>query len=227
MISDIKQLSTEKKQHLIAVCIGTALVLALIYWFLIRSAQADLVKVQASITEAEKKYAEAAKLVKSAEAEEEKLSRREEQLAAVEATMVTGDANLWIRLTYEKFRTQAPYKVEIPNFPPPSMGEMVMIPDFPYKAATYRVTGQAHYHDLGKFLADFENHFPYLRVLNLSLGSEGSGGTAAGTTTTGDSGPETPIGWILTTRRAPSASRSSRPPRTTPSTWSCTPPTRS
>lgn len=186
MISDIKLLSPEKKQHLIAVCIGTALVLALIYWFPIRSAQDDLMKVQTSITEAEKKYAEAAKLVKSAEAEGEKLTRREEQLAAVEATMVTGDANLWIRLTYEKFRSQALYKVEIPNFPPPGMGDMVMFPDFPYKAAAYRVTGQAHYHDLGRFLADFENQFPYLRVLNLSLGPEGPGGTAAVMATTGD-----------------------------------------
>ncbi len=186
MISDIKLLSPEKKQHLIAVCIGTALVLALIYWFPIRSAQDDLMKVQSSITEAEKKYAEAAKLVKSAEAEGEKLTRREEQLAAVEATMVTGDANLWIRLTYEKFRSQALYKVEIPNFPPPGMGDMVMFPDFPYKAAAYRVTGQAHYHDLGRFLADFENQFPYLRVLNLSLGPEGPGGTAAVMATTGD-----------------------------------------
>lgn len=186
MISDIKLLSPEKKQHLIVVCIGTALVLALIYWFPIRSAQDDLMKVQTSITEAEKKYAEAAKLVKSAEAEGEKLTRREEQLAAVEATMVTGDANLWIRLTYEKFRSQALYKVEIPNFPPPGMGDMVMFPDFPYKAAAYRVNGQAHYHDLGRFLADFENQFPYLRVLNLSLGPEGPGGTAVVMATPGD-----------------------------------------
>ena len=160
MINDIKQLSAEKKQHLIGVCIGTVLVLAGIYWFPIRSVKADLAGVQASI----------------AEAEIGKLSRREEQISAMEATMVAGDPNLWIRLTYEKFRTQAPYKVEIPNFPAPGMGDMQMIPDFPYKAATYRVVGQAFYHDFGKFLAEFENHFPYMRVMNLDLGPEGTGG---------------------------------------------------
>lgn len=42
MINDIKQLSAEKKQHLIGVCIGTVLVLAGIYWFPIRSVKADL-----------------------------------------------------------------------------------------------------------------------------------------------------------------------------------------
>ena len=180
MISDIKALSAEKKQHLVAVAMGTIILLAALYFALIRPAQASLAKVQTSITEAEKKYAEAAKLVRSAEAEDEKLTRREEQLTAIESTMVSGDANLWIRLTHEKFRTQAPYKVEIPNFPPPSMGEMQMIPDFPYKAANYRVSGTAYFHELGKFLADFENFFPYLRVANLDLYAEEFGGAVAG-----------------------------------------------
>ncbi|MEK7393173.1 MAG: hypothetical protein AAB214_11475 [Fibrobacterota bacterium] len=184
MISDIKQLSTEKKQHLVGVAIGTVLVLAGIYVFVILPAQASLVKIRASIVEAEKKAADALKLVKSAEAEDEKLARRLEQLTSMEATMVSGDPNLWIRLTYEKFRTQAPYKVEIPNFPSPIVGDMAMIPDFPYKSATYRVTGTAHYHDLGKFLAEFENYFPYLRVMNLNIGPEGVGGTS---TSEGDS----------------------------------------
>lgn len=183
MFSQIKQLSPEKKQHLVAVAMGTLMALGLIYFFLIRSAQGSLAKMQASIAEAEKKYTDAAKLVKTADAEEEKLTRREEQLAAVESGMVTGDANLWIRLTYEKFRTQAPYKVEIPNFPPPGMGDMTMIPEFPYKSATYRVSGSAYYHDLGKFLAEFENYFPYLRVLNLDLGPEESN---AATSVAGD-----------------------------------------
>ena len=180
MLNDIKQLSTEKKQHLLAVGIGTVVLLVVLYFVLIRPTQASRAKLQASVIEAEKKANDAIKLVKSTEAEEEKLTRREEQLAAVEATVVTGDPNLWIRQTYEKFRSQSPYKVEIPNFPPPALGEMVMIPEFPYKAATYRVRGSAYYHDLGKFLAEFENYFPYMRVMNLELSPEDAGATPAG-----------------------------------------------
>ncbi len=172
MISEIKQLSNEKKQHLFAVVMGTLMVLALVYFFVISSAKASLAKIHTDITEAEKKYSEASKLVRSSEAEDEKLTRREEQLAAIESGMVTGDPNLWIRLTFDKFRAQAPYKVEIPNFPTPAIGDMAMIPDFPYKAATYRVAGSAYYHDLGKFLSEFENFFPYIRVLNLDLSPE-------------------------------------------------------
>lgn len=182
MISEIKQLSNEKKQHLFAVVVGTVMVLAGIYFFVISSAKTGLAKIHTEIAEAEKKYADASKLVRSSEAEDEKLARREEQLAAIESAMVSGDPNLWIRLTYEKFRTQAPYKVEIPNFPTPSMGDMAMLPEFPYKAATYRVSGSAYYHDLGKFLSDFENFFPYIRVLNLDLSPE----EAATSSATGD-----------------------------------------
>lgn len=182
MINEIKQLSNEKKQHLAAVVMGTIMVLAAIYFLVIRSAQESVAKIHNEIAEAEKKYSEASKLVKSSDAEEEKLARREEQLAGIEAGMVAGDPNLWIRLTFDKFRAQAPYKVEIPNFPTPSMGDMAMIPEFPYKAATYRVTGSAYYHDLGKFLSEFENFFPYIRVLNLDLSPE----EAATSTSAGD-----------------------------------------
>ena len=40
---------------------------------------------------------------------------------------------------------------------------------FPYKQVTLQVAGTAHYHDLGKFLADFENEFPHIRLVNLDI----------------------------------------------------------
>lgn len=177
MINDFKQLSNEKKQHFILVLIGTVLALSVIFFVVIRPASASTAKLKGDLAAAEKKFSDAAKLVRSAEAEEEKLAAREAQLGAIESSMVSGDQNLWIRLTYEKFRTQAPYKVEIPNFPPPALGNMDMIPEFPYKAATYRVAGTAFYHELGKFLSDFENAFPFMRVLNLELTPEEEAGT--------------------------------------------------
>jgi hypothetical protein len=44
-----------------------------------------------------------------------------------------------------------------------------MFPKFPYKAVQFSLRGTAYFHDFGKFLADFENRFPYLRVQNLEL----------------------------------------------------------
>jgi hypothetical protein len=44
-----------------------------------------------------------------------------------------------------------------------------LLPNFPYKQITLTVAGTAHFHDLGRFLADLENQFPHVRLLNLGL----------------------------------------------------------
>jgi hypothetical protein len=44
-----------------------------------------------------------------------------------------------------------------------------MFAKFPYRAAVFNVRGTAHYHDFGKFVADFENAYPYMRIQNFEL----------------------------------------------------------
>lgn len=180
MINEIKALSNEKKQHLAAVAMGTVMALALVYFLLISPAQDALKKLGAQIAEAEKKYTEADRLVKRTQAVHEDYDRLTEHLAGIEASMVTGDLVQWIRSTEIKFRAQAPYKVEIPNFPFRGQGDMAMIPEFPYKAANYGFSGSAYYHDLGKYLADWENQFPYMRVLSLEMSPEDTGSVSTG-----------------------------------------------
>ena len=182
MISEIKALSAEKKQHLAAVGMGTVMALAAVYFLMISPAQVALKKLGVQIAEAEKKYADAERLVKRTQAVNDEYDRLNEHLNGIEASMVSGDLVQWIRSVELKFRTQAPYKVEIPNFPFRGQGEMTMIPEFPYKAATYGFSGTAYYHDLGKYLSDWENQFPYMRVLSLDLVPE----DAAGGNTGGD-----------------------------------------
>jgi len=56
-----------------------------------------------------------------------------------------------------------------------------MIPDFPYRAANYLFGGSAYSHDLGRYLADWENQFPYMRILNLEITPDDPGPFAATT----------------------------------------------
>lgn len=176
MLNEIKGLSNEKKQHLAAVGIGTVMVLVVVYFVLISPAQDALKKLGTQAAEAEKKYTEADRLVKRTALVHEDYERLNAHLNSIEASMVTGDLVQWIRSTEIKFRAQAPYKVEIPNFPFRGQGDMTMIPDFPYKAASYTFSGAAYYHDLGKYLADWENQFPYMRVLSLEMVPDDPGG---------------------------------------------------
>lgn len=183
MIQEIKSLSNEKKQHLLAVVMGTVVALVVVYFLLISPAQDTLKKLGTQTAEAEKKFVEADRQRKRADAVHDELERLDQHLASIEAGMVpASDLVQWIRSTEVKFRAQSPYKVEIPNFPFRGQGDMSMIPDFPYKAATYAFTGNAYYHDLGRYLADWENQFPYMRVLNLDLAPDDAGNN----TVTGD-----------------------------------------
>jgi Tfp pilus assembly protein PilO len=49
------------------------------------------------------------------------------------------------------------------------MGDVDLLAHFPYRELKVTVTGTAYYHDLGKFIADFENEFPHIRIVNLTV----------------------------------------------------------
>jgi len=181
MIADLKALSAEKKQHLAAVGMGTVLALVALYMLLIAPARQALAQLQTQTAEAEKKYTDADRLVRRGPAVQEELDRLEARLNSIEAGMVDSDPVQWIRSTEIKFRAQAPYAVDIPNFPFRGQGDMTMIPDFPYRAASYLFGGSAYYHDLGRYLADWENQFPYMRILNLEITPDDPGPFAATT----------------------------------------------
>src|SRR5438046_10759600 len=77
-------------------------------------------------------------------------------------------------------RFGAERKVDIPQFSREVTTGVGMFAKFPYKAAIFNVRGIAYYHDLGQFLADFENNFPYARIQNLEM-EPATGSAASGT----------------------------------------------
>ena len=106
--------------------------------------------------------------VDSADQIEAELAQGRKQLDAIEKTMATGDLYSWAINTIREFK--AAHKVEIPQFSQiDGPKDMTMLAGFPYKQATLTIGGTAQFHDFGKFVSDFENQFPYIRVMNLSL----------------------------------------------------------
>jgi hypothetical protein len=51
----------------------------------------------------------------------------------------------------------------------PEFIEAGLLPRFPYKAASFGLRLNGQFHEIGKFVADLENTFPYFRVQNLRL----------------------------------------------------------
>jgi hypothetical protein len=116
----------------------------------------------------EKKCRQVLDAIKNASQIESDLAIAKKALAEGETDVASGDLYAWVVNWLRQFK--AGYKVQIPQFS--QLGSPVdvnLIPNFPYKQTTLTVAGTAHFHDLGRFLADLENQFPHVRLLNLSL----------------------------------------------------------
>ena len=162
------KLSKEKRQHLILVVAGTVAVLAALGLVLIKGGYDKLGDLQQKKKTTEEKLDQMQKTVQRANEIETAYQKASDELAEKESGMAAGDLYSWMQGSLRKF--QRNYKVEIPQISPVSTPENVnCFSKFPYKQATLTIGGTAYYHDLGKFIADFENTFPLMRVANLSI----------------------------------------------------------
>lgn len=163
----MKNLPKEKRDKLILLCIGTLVVMAGLYYGLItiqKKTLADTLKKQG---EQGTKLSNAQRLTSLSGQIEKNLETVTARLKDVEATMPSGDIYSWSILTVNTFKEK--YQVEIPQFSKEVQSEVGMFAKFPYRAATFSLRGTAFYHDFGRFLSDFENTFPYMRIQNIEL----------------------------------------------------------
>jgi uncharacterized protein YecA (UPF0149 family) len=171
----IKNLSKEKRDQLILTGVCAIAVVAGIYLGVVKFQKRALDRIAKETSEQQDKVGRADRLVKMRADGEKTLAANLEKLKAIEQTMASGDMYSWVIMTMNRFR--ADRRVDIPQFSREVTTEVGIFPKFPYKAALFNIRGTAHFHDLGKFIADFENAYPYLRVQNLDL--EPAGQTAA------------------------------------------------
>jgi len=177
----MKNLPKAKRDRLILIGVGTLTILVVFYLGLLKSQEKAIKEIAKQTIEQQNKVNNAQRLVNSTAETQKNEEILAGKLKTIEATMASGDMYSWIILTVNKFREG--YKVEIPQFSREAPCDIGLLPKFPYRAAVFNVKGTAYFHDLGKFIADFENNFPYLRVQNLEL--DPAGGSSA--TATGDS----------------------------------------
>ncbi|MEO8425727.1 MAG: hypothetical protein ABI651_01315 [Verrucomicrobiota bacterium] len=163
----MNKLLKEKRDRIIAVAIATVIAIVGIWYGLIRSQQAKLEDSARTTIKAQEKVTNAKRRVEKEKPIRIELDAARQGLKAIEDKMASGDLYSWIIVTINKFR--AAHRVEIPQISREQVSEVNVIPGFPYKGATVTVRGTAYYQDLGKFIADFENTFPHVRLLNLEM----------------------------------------------------------
>ena len=164
----MKNLSTDKRKRLLLVVLVTAIAVCGLWFGVIRTQQSASKNLAARRAAAESKRDQMEHLIKNASRIEADLAEAAKQLSNLENGMASGDLYSWVINAIRQFKM--PYKVEVPQFSQiDGPRDMSMIPSFPYQQATLTVGGTAYFHDFGRFLSDFENQFPYFRLLNLNL----------------------------------------------------------
>ena len=189
----MNKLPKEKRDHLILVVIATVAAVAVLWFLILSSQQKSLIAMRNKTTEAQAKVAKAEDALKKGSVLDNQLAAASQQLRAIEDSMASGDMYSWVITTMKNFI--GGHNVSLPLFSREVVGEVSMIPKFPYKAATFQLKGSAYYHDFGKFLADFENSFSYVRVQNLEFAP----------TTTGDDREKLDVKFEIVTLIKPSA----------------------
>lgn len=89
------------------------------------------------------------------------------KLDELEARMASGDVFSWAITTIQDFKKGR--NVDLPQISTPSITKNTLLPGFPYNQAKLTVAGSAYFHDLGQFISDFENEFPFARITNLDI----------------------------------------------------------
>ena len=163
----MKWLPKDRQNPFIVVVLITATLLVAIYFFLIGAQHGLLAKIAVNRTTADKKLHDMDNTIKNADLTAKQLAVFKADLVRAETDMASGDLYSWTYSTMRQFKSA--YKVELPDIGAPKLGQVDLLPAFPYSQITFTISGKAYYHELGKFVADFENAFPHARLVNLNV----------------------------------------------------------
>jgi cell division protein FtsL len=166
----MNKLAKEKVQQIVLVWIMTAVVGALLWYFGIASLNGKRSATAGEIQAVEDKIADGNKKKGRATASKQSLETVEKELKQKEAGMASGELFFWLDSKLNEFIQQNNLvEVDISNKSRGEAADVGILPLFPYKAVKYALRGTAYYHDFGRFVAAFENAFPYMRLQNVEL----------------------------------------------------------
>lgn len=163
----MKRLPKDKQNKLVITIVGTLAVIGLIYFFLIAPMQEDNQKLAKDVKATRDNLDLIVKSIKQAAANAAEAEVVTVELAKAEEDTASGDLYAWSYDTIRRFKTG--YRVDIPTIGQPAVSDNDLLPNFPYKQMRIILRGTGYYHDIGKFIANMENKFPHIRLVNLAM----------------------------------------------------------
>lgn len=164
----MKKTTKEKRQQLILVVLVGLAVLGGLWYGLIRAQQRNIEATSLRRANLQRDLDGMKATIARTDEVAVELDELSELLSQCEENMASGDIYAWVITKIRDFKSG--YKVEIPQFSQIDGPRGVsLIPAFPYKQASLTVSGFGRFHDIGMFLSDFENQYPFMRLCNLTV----------------------------------------------------------
>lgn len=163
----MKRLPQAKRNQLIGVVAATIAAIALVYFFLISPQDQKNELLGGKIGSSTRFLQDIKKTNSQKNATAATLAELTQRLNHEEEDIASGDVFAWSYETLRGFKTNYT-RVEIPSIGQPAQSDCDLIGNFPYRQMRFSLAGTAFYHDLGKFVGDFENKFPHCRIVNLT-----------------------------------------------------------
>jgi hypothetical protein len=164
----------QKRNQLFVSLAVTLIAIGGIYFGVIRPQYIKLAGLRKQAVDMRGKLDANDRVIQQADSSAKQLASLASQLSTNEEDMATGDIYQWTLDTMRHFKIHY-NKVDVPDIGQPSVGDMDLLPHFPYKQLTFNVRGTGYYHDIGKFIADFENKYPHMRVVGLQMAPANDG----------------------------------------------------
>jgi len=173
----MSKLSKEKKDKLVLTCIGSLGTIAVLYFLVITDQKRETMDLDSKISAMRVKRDNAQKQVKRLSDTQGNLEEAKKILAQKQAEMPKPEEDhVWFLRIMEEMRPK--YGLEVDDIKTPAPTEAGVLPKFPFRAVALNVSMLGNYTDFGRFLADFENRFPYMRVEIMSIIPERGGATS-------------------------------------------------
>jgi hypothetical protein len=157
----------QKRNQLFLTLAVVVLAIAGIGFGVIHPQYTNLAAIRKQTAETQVKWKDNSRLIQDSTANDGELADLSQDLASNELDMATGDIYAWTLDTIRHFK--AAYKVDVPEIGQPTISAMDVFPSFPYQQMRFTIHGSGYYHDIGKFIADFENEYPHMRVENIDM----------------------------------------------------------
>jgi hypothetical protein len=179
----MNKISKDKRDKVVLACIMFLGLAGLLYTFVLGYQKDQLAMLHKQSLILRDRVSKADTLIRSAPIIEANLKDNQKLLdTRLESMAPQGQYYYWFLKLIDQFREEEKLNPAfiIDITPQPEFIEAGLLPNFPYRAASFGLRVNGHYQDIGRFIADLENNFPYFRVQSVRLTPQRGGAQNGG-----------------------------------------------